>query len=332
MAEITRRTTLALSAALAAPALAQSRTRASLRLDWALSGYQVPFFWGVERGFYAEEGIDLEIREGSGSARAVNLVGAKEDTFGMADALVTANSVARGLKVRSIYMVVQNGGGAIVSWAERPMRTPQDMIGRSVAAAADQKSTFDLLLNINNIRQDQVTLRIVSVAARNTVFYQNQVEGIVSTVVGSPMDMIVAAREGRGRPIHIMPFADFGLLSLSQGLITHDDTIAQQPDLVRRFIRASARAVEECRAPAVFDPMTDAAMRMSRAPANRRESVKLQWEETIPRLRLATNEGHPYGWTAEADWTNCVDLLMRTGAITQSIPANTIFTNDFIAG
>ncbi|MDB5415600.1 MAG: sulfonate/nitrate transport system substrate-binding protein [Rubritepida sp.] len=321
----------AAAAILAAPAVrAQTRTRASLRLDWALSGYQVPFYWGVDKGYYAAEGIDLEVRDGSGSSRAVSLVQAKEDTFGMADAVVLANAVARGVKTKSIFVVVQNGGSAIISWAERPMRAPQDMVGRSIGAAADQKTTLDLFLNANNIRPDQVTQRIVSVAARNTVFYQGQVDGIVSSVIGSPMDMVVAAREGRGRPIHIMPFADFGVQSLSQTLLAHEDTLSAQPDLVRGFLRASLRAIEECRLEANFDPMTDVAMRMSRAPATRRESVKLQWMETLPRLRTAANEGRPLGWTSEADWVNCVDLLVRTGGLTQTVPASSIYTNDFL--
>ncbi|WP_149537049.1 ABC transporter substrate-binding protein [Siccirubricoccus phaeus] len=317
---------------LAAPAVAQGRTAASLRLDWALSGYQIPFYWGVEKGFFAEEGIELDVRDGSGSAKAVNLVQAKEDTFGMADCMVTANSVARGVKAKSIFVIVQNGGSAIVSWAEKPMRTPQEMIGRSLAAAADQKTTLDLLLSANGIRPDQVTLRIVAVAARNTVFYQGQVEGIVSTVIGSPMDMVVAAREGKGKPIHIMPFADFGVKSMSQGLLVHDDTIAQNPDLVRRFTRAASRSVADCVPAANHDAATDVAMRRSRAPANRRDSVKLQWELTVPRLYTAATEGKPLGFTTDGDWENCLNLLVQSGAITanQKVPVNTIYTNAFI--
>jgi NitT/TauT family transport system substrate-binding protein len=317
---------------LATPAIAQSLKPASLRLDWALSGYHVPFYWAKEKGYFAAEGIDLEIRDGAGSAKAVSLVTAKEDTFGMADALVTANSIARGMKVRSIYVVVQNGGAAIVSWAAKPMKTPQDMIGRSLAAAADQKSTLDLLLAVNNIPNDKVTLRVVSVAARNQVFYQNQVEGIVSTVVGSPMDMIVAAQEGRGPPIHIMPFADFGVASMSQGFLAHDDTIAQDPAMVRGFLRACTRGVRDCMEETSVDAATDVAMKLSRAPAIRRESVKLQWLATIPRLLTPANQGKPLGWTSDADWTNCVDLLMKTAAITTPVAPGTLYTNAFIPG
>lgn len=318
---------------LAAPGLGRAQGKpASLRLDWALSGYHVPFYWAKQKGYYAAEGIDLEIRDGAGSAKSASLIASKEDTFGMVEAIVTANSIAKGMKIRSVYMVVQNGGGAIVSWASKPMKTPQDMIGRSLAAAADQKSQLDLLLTVNGIPSDKVTLRIVAVAARNQVFYQNQVEGIVSTVIGSPMDMIVAAREGRGPLIHMMPFADFGVRSLSQGFVVHEDTAAQNPALVRAFLRASTRGIRDCMEEANFDAATDVAMQLSRAPATRRDSVKLQWEATVPRLWTEANKGKPLGWTSEADWANLVDLLLKTQVLTAAVAPATLFTNDFVPG
>jgi NitT/TauT family transport system substrate-binding protein len=331
MNAITRRVTLGL-AALAAPMLGRAQTLkpASLRLDWALSGYHVPFFWAKEKGYFAAEGIDLEIRDGAGSAKAASLVSSKEDTFGMVEALVTANSIARGMKLRSIYMVVQNGGAAIVSWAAKPMKTPQDMVGRSLAAAADQKPQLDLLLAMNGIPSDKVTLRVVAVAARNQVFFQGQVEGIVSTVIGSPMDMIVAAREGRGQPIHIMPFSDFGVRSLAQGFVVHEDLARENPEQVRGFLRACTKGIRDCMAPGNLDAATDIAMQLSRAPSTRRESVKLQWEATIPRLWTEANKDKPLGWTSEADWANLVDLLLKQQAIPAAVPANTLFTNAFI--
>jgi NitT/TauT family transport system substrate-binding protein len=210
------------------------------------------------------------------------------------------------------------------------MKTPQDMIGRSVAAAADQKSTLDLLLSINKIPPDKVALRVVSVAARNTVFYQHQVDGIVSTVIGSPMDMIVAANEGRGPPITMMPFSDFGIRSLSTAVVVHDDVAATAPGLVRGFIRASVKALQELTDPALADAATDAAMMLSQAPAVRRESVKLQWLATLPRLQTDASKGKPLGWTSEADWKAAIDLLLQTEQITAPVAPGTLYTNDYI--
>lgn len=303
---------------------------ASLRMDWALSGYQLPFYWARAKGYYEAEGIDLTIKDGAGSAKAVQLVSAKEDTFGLADALVTVNSVAKGMAVKSVLVVVQEGGSAIVSWAAKPMRSPQEMVGRSIAAAADQKPLIDLLLAVNKVPVDQVAVRVVSMQARNTVFYQHQVDGIVSVVIGSPMDMIVAAKEGKADPVYLMPFSDFGIRSMATGAVVHDDTILQKPDLVRGFTRASLRATAEIANEALADEATDIAMKLSQAPGNRRESVKLQWLATLPRLQTQYSRGKPLGWTASEDWAACVDLLVKTDQIAKPIAPDSVYTNAFI--
>ena len=329
---IQRRSLLAAAGAAALPVRtrAAEADKATLRMDWALSGYQVPFYWAKAKGYYEAEGIDLEITDGAGSSKSAQLVSAKQDTFGLVDALVTVNSVAKGMKIKSIYMVVQDGGSAIVSWEAKPFLKPQDMAGHSVAAAAEQKSTLELLLSVNNVPKDSVTVRVVSVAARNQVFYQHEVDGIVSTVIGSPMDMVVAAKEGRGGPIHIMPFSDFGIASMTTGVVAHTDTIASNPDLVRRFLRASAKGLQEITDPSKADEATDAAMRISAAPSIRRESVKLQWLATLPRLQTGANKGKPLGWTSDADWQNCVDLLVKTEQMDKPVPASSLYTNAFI--
>ena len=329
---LTRRSLAALAgaSALTSPVRAAPLSPATLRMDWALSGYQLPFYWAKKKGYYEAEGIDLEIKDGAGSAKATQLVSSKEDTFGLADAMVTVNSIAKGMRLKSILMVVQEGGSAIVSWDEKPMRSPQEMVGRSIAAAADQKPLIDLLLAVNKIPADRVTVRVVSMQARNTVFYQHQVDGIVSVVIGSPMDMIVAAKEGKGAPVYLMPFSDFGIRSMATGAIAHDDTIAGKPELVRGFTRASLKAMAEINNEQTADAATDIAMELSKAPANRRESVKLQWLATLPRLRTQYSKDKPLGWTAAEDWDACVDLLVKTEQLPAAVPASSLYTNAFI--
>jgi NitT/TauT family transport system substrate-binding protein len=311
-------------------ARAATPDKASLRMDWALSGYQVPFYWAKAQGHYEAAGIDLDIHDGAGSSKAAQLVAAQQDTFGLCDALVAVNSIDKGMRIKSVYTVVQDGGSAIISWAKAPFRTPKDMIGHSVAGAAEQKSWLDLFLTVNHVPTDAVKVRIVSVAARNQVFYQHEVDGIISTVIGSPMDMIVAAKEGRGEPIYIMPFSDFGVKSMTTGVIVHGDTIAQKPDLVRRFVAASAKGLSEILDPAKADTATDAAMRISGAPAIRRESVKLQWLATLPRLQLPETKGKPLGWTTDAEWEQCVNLLLQTKQIDAPIAVSKLYTNAFV--
>ena len=75
--------TLAVALAMSGSALAQDK--ASLRLNWLMYGFHSFFYLGVDKGFYKDEGIELTIGEGQGSGRAVQIVGAKSDTFGLSD-------------------------------------------------------------------------------------------------------------------------------------------------------------------------------------------------------------------------------------------------------
>ena len=72
----------ALAIGMAAPASAEDDV--SLLLNWYLGGLHSPFYLGLERGYYAEEGINLTINEGRGSGRAVQVIAApagEERTF-----------------------------------------------------------------------------------------------------------------------------------------------------------------------------------------------------------------------------------------------------------
>src|SRR5262245_56652713 len=72
--------------ALPRSALAQATLQpATLRLDWLASGYHVPFFLALERGYYREHGIDLQIADGKGSTTTIQVVASGSDTFGAAN-------------------------------------------------------------------------------------------------------------------------------------------------------------------------------------------------------------------------------------------------------
>jgi NitT/TauT family transport system substrate-binding protein len=321
-------------ALLCGPLLASERAVAadavSLRLDWTLTGYQLPFYWAKQKGYFAAENLDVDVKEGGGSGKTVSLMAGQQDDIGFADYMLMAGGVAKGMKLKGVYGVLQNGAWAVISFADNPIRKPEELIGRSVAVTADHKALLDLVLAANKIPADKVSIRVVSAATRNTVFAQGQVDSFVSIVVGSPLDLVVRARQGKGKPVHFMPFEDFGVAPLGQGVMVHEQVLAQKPGMVQRFVRATARAINEVVAKEKHEEALDIAMRLSGAPAERRESVLLQWQEAIPRLKTKNTAGKPYGWMSEADWQEASDILLKTGTIDKPFPAKSFYTNEFI--
>lgn len=330
MGSFTLASLLALLCALVGAAeISEAAEKASFRLEWRLTGYHLPFFWAKEKGYYLQEGVDLEIKEGTGSSQAVNLVGGNQDTFGFADYTVMARAITQGMQVKGIYCVIQKNPWAIVSYQEKAIRKPQDLVGRSVAATAGQKPVLEHFLRVNNIPPDRVNVRVVTASARNTSFAQGLVDSFISIVIGSPLDFVVLARQGQGKSIHFLNFPDWGVDHLAFGIVASRNTIERKPDLIRRFLRATAKGWEET--PRNIDAALQIALKHIPAAKGRADSIRLQFEESLVRLRTASTTGKPIGWMSETDWRNTQEMLLKTGWIPKPFPLDTYYTNDFVA-
>jgi NitT/TauT family transport system substrate-binding protein len=330
MKTLARPALLAISLLLGAMAAAHAADAVSFRLDWTLSGYHLPFYWAKQKGYYAAENLDVEIKEGAGSGKTVALLAGQQEDIGLADYMFMTQGAAKGMKLKGIFGLVQDGAWAIISHADAPIKKPTDLVGKSVATTADHKAMLDLLLDFNKIPRDQVKAQVTSPATRNTVFVNGQVDSFISVVIGSPLDLVVRANQGKDKPVHFMQFAQFGIAPMGQGVIVNERTLAEKPDMLRRFVRATARALDEIVKPENTDEAVDVAMKLSGARDERRESVKLQWLETTRRLRTPNTEGHVLGWMSEKDWAASADILVRTGQLDKPIPAASLYTNDFI--
>jgi NitT/TauT family transport system substrate-binding protein len=101
---------LGLATASTLPAAAQAGKtpdKAVLMLNWYVYGEHAPFILGLKKGYYAEEGIDLDIQEGRGSAVTIQAVGAGTATFGLADIGVMIKAVAKGAPVKTVGVLLQ---------------------------------------------------------------------------------------------------------------------------------------------------------------------------------------------------------------------------------
>jgi hypothetical protein len=207
----TRRAILAISLLLAGGVPGRAADPVSLRLDWTLSGYHLPFYWAKQKGYYTAENLDVEIKEGAGSGKTVALLAGQQEDIGLADYMFMTQGAAKGMKLKGIFGVVQDGAWAIISHADAPIKKPADLVGKSVATTADHKAMLDLFLDINKIPRDQVRAQVTSPATRNTVFVNGQVDSFISVVIGSPIDLVVRANQGKDKPVHFMQFAQFGI-------------------------------------------------------------------------------------------------------------------------
>src|SRR5437667_11103045 len=98
---------VAAMAALNASARAQTLDKFQFRLNWTLYGEHAPFFVALDKGFYKEEGLDVEILEGSGSTTVAQLVANSTNPVAYLDAATMMRGIGAGMPIRAVGVTLQ---------------------------------------------------------------------------------------------------------------------------------------------------------------------------------------------------------------------------------
>jgi NitT/TauT family transport system substrate-binding protein len=321
---ITRRDALALGTAAAfstaVPLRAQTQA-VSFRLNWILYGFHTPFHLGVERGFYRAEGIDLTIGEGQGSVRTVQTVAARGDMFGLSDSGSVIAGAARGAPVRSILAITNSSPYAITGRTDKGVNSLKDLEGKTLAGAPGEAGLQLLPALFQRAGVDMAKVRILRVegAGKMVAFAEGRAEALLA---GLDNQSITLRRQGL--PTKDFGYAEAGLNTVGLTIHTHRDTIAQNPDLVRRFARATVRAFEA----AIADPEASIRAGQKVKPDMEMSLSVEQLKVGISLMRSPRSRALPAGHFAPEDWQETLDLMKQYQDLQTSEPASAFFTNE----
>lgn len=313
---------LALALPLVLGVQAQAQDNVSLRLNWYLGGLHVPFYYGVDRGFYRQEGINLTINEGRGSANTVQVVGAGTDTFGLADSSSIINLVSKGGEIKSVMNILSSTGFSVVSAASAGIRTPKDIEGKTLAVSPGDpiRGLLEALAAHNKVDISKVRFVQVDPAAKVVTVLEKRADGLL----GGADDQFFLLKY-RGVEPHALRFADHGANIVGMAIFTGNNTIKTNPELVRRFVRATKRAWEEAKRNP--DAAVDVAMKVK--PDLNRQSTKDQMLVDFELMDSANVKGQT-GFGHEKDWSQTIDLLKRYRGLETQLNWTAFHTNEFL--
>jgi len=115
--------------------------------NYVFHGRHSPFFVGVDKGFYKEAGLDVQISPSTGSGFVLAaLEGGKAD-YGMAESTSTVQNVAKGAKARgfAVFMDITTSGLA----SSTPYPTPESQAGKTEAASLTDSARVILPIILN---------------------------------------------------------------------------------------------------------------------------------------------------------------------------------------
>ncbi len=294
----------------------------SLRLNWYLGGLHTPFYYGKERGFYKAEGIDLTINEGRGSANTVQVVAAGSDTFGLADSSSVVLTAAKGADVKSVMSLLNSTGFAVISLAANGIKTPKDLEGKRIAVSPGDPlgQLFMALAAHNKVDTSKISMVQVDPAGKVVMVLEKRADALL----GGADDQFFLIKY-RGHEPAALRFADHGANIVGMTILTKGDTIKMKPDLVRRFVKATARAWDEAK----NNPgaAVDAALKV-KSDLNRQSTLD-QLMVDFELLDSKNSRGRT-GWGAQADWDQTLELLKKYRELKTDLAWTAFHTNDFL--
>lgn len=295
----------------------------SLRLDWVAQGYQAPFYSALGLGYYEEEGLDVEILNGRGTSTTIRVVANGNNTFGFGQLSEMAFAVAnQDVPLIAIAGVFQQMPDAIFARGGSGIETPADLEGKEVISSAGDstRTFFPALAEANGFDPDAVTFLNVSGESKTTTF----IAGRGDAMLNFASDEFLV--EEAGVEVEILMYGDYGVNVISQGLFTSTDFLAENPDVVARFVRASMRGLEYARE----NPEEASQWVLEFRPgAEKPEQALFELNASLPLMETVNSAGHPTGYMAPEDWEQSTALLQQYQDM-QDVSPEQIYTNEFV--
>jgi NitT/TauT family transport system substrate-binding protein len=297
-------------AASAGSARAEQVDKVVLLLNWYNYGEHAPFYLGVAKGLYAKENLDVDIQEGRGSGITIQAVAAGSVQFGYADVGTMMKIAAKGAPVEAMGVLLQRSPMSIMGFAEKNITKPSDIVGKTVALSPGDSLTpiFPVYLKKNGISESQFkAITGDATTKRNAV-----VNGQADLLLGNVNDQKVIIEDGTGKPMRALLFADGGVNPVNAGIIVSKSLMKSNPELIRRFMRASTAAVEATeRAP---DEAVSAMLAVN-PKAGKREVLKSSLDLTLPLYHTEATKGQKPFRVDPADVASTLDLMVQYGGM-----------------
>src|SRR6188474_1164009 len=303
-------TALTALAALAVPASAQGLEKFPFRLNWTLYGEHAPFFVARDKGFYKEEGLDVEIAEGSGSTTVAQLVANQTSPVAYVDAATMMGGIGAGMPIRAVGVTLQQSPMSFIYRADaaRPTKI-EEIKGSRIAMTAGDASLAIFTAFMGKLGMSVDDVKLITVAnpqSKEQAVLNKQADALLGYFMdqGPRMQLQTGVKMGWTRLYDMA-----GVSTLSSAIIANNDWMkdAKNQDLLRRFLRATQRGWQYS-----FEHRAEAAEIFRKAaPVFTQEIALLEVEGTMTILRTDRTKGKPLGWSDAGDWQDTQDLLAK---------------------
>lgn len=293
------------AASLALPwRMAGAQTRLTFQLSWLHSVQFGGSYIALDRGYWAEQGLEVALSPGGPNAPVEPPVVAGTAIAGISAADYTASAVSQGADFKIIAVAMQKNPFAISSLPGNPVHTPAEMVGKSIGMATANTPVLRALCDLNGV--DFEKIEIVPTQYDAAPLVSGQVDCILSWATDLPVAMIIRGIE----PVTFL-MADFGYSVHSQTYIANTATLAERRADLVALLKGEVRGWTDYHA----DPDAAAALTLEMFPDAGLDpgTQRLQAAKQVPLMFSGLTDANGFGWFTEETVAQNVETLALLG-------------------
>ena len=283
-------------------------------LDWYPNALHAFLYDAIEKGYYEEEGLKVNIQFPSNTNDAISLVAAGQAEIGLyyqQDVIIARAN--QDVPVKSIGAVVQGPLNIVLSLAEENINSPEDLVGKTIGYAGTELSEALIRSIMAYVGADSSDVEMIDVGFD---LMSSMTTGNVDATIGCLVNHEVPQMEEEGFEVNYFELDDYGVPTYYEGVfLASDEMIENEPEVLQAFLRASARGFADVKNdPAgglqtLLDNQNEENFPLS-------ETVEQKSLETL--LPLMETDEAPFLSQSAACWQENVDWLLEQGLIDQA--------------
>jgi NitT/TauT family transport system substrate-binding protein len=222
---------------------AQAQTKVDFILNWVPGGDHAPYYYAKAQGWYAKEGIDLQLEPGKGSALATQRVGAGATPIGLADMAGVLVAKGKGADTVAVFNVYANSPQGMYWLKSSGIKTVKDFVGKKIGnpAADGARVMWPALAKANGIDPKSVTWVNIDANAKLAALKGKSID-----VTTSFFNIHHIFERELGADMGFLAWRDAGLNPYGNSIIVNAKYLEANRPVVDKFVKVTQRAFAAC--------------------------------------------------------------------------------------
>lgn len=287
-------------------------------LDWYPNALHAFMYTAIEKGYYADEGLKVNIRFPSNANDAMSLVAAGRAQVGLyyqQDVIMARAN--QQVPVRSIGAVVQSPLNIVLNLKSADIHSPKDLVGKTIGYAGTELSEALVRSMMANVGADYSDVTMIDVGFD---LMSSMTTGNVDATIGCYVNHEVPQMIEEGFGVDYFMVDEYGVPTYYEGVfMSNDDMIKNNPETLKAFLRASAKGFADMKA----DPEAALAILLkNQNEENFPLSESVERQSMTMLLPLMETDTAPFLSQTKEVWQKNIDWLYDQGLITEKPPVS----------